>query len=110
MRIHRDYFFIKDAVLAHVMLAEQLLNGVACGEAYNFSNESPASARELVALISELMGCADVEPVILNEATNEIPHQYLSAEPARTRIGWTEGLRQTIGRYRGHFDEVDGAR
>ena len=81
------------------MLAEQLLNGVACGEAYNFSNESPASARELVALISELMGCADVEPVILNEATNEIPHQYLSAEPAPDSA--LDGLRDCARRLGG---------
>ena len=49
------------------------------------------------------MGIHDLEPVVLNEAPNEIPHQYLSAEKARRELGWKstytlqEGLLETIG-------------
>ena len=84
----RDYFYIKDAVSAYVALAEKLLAGQAHGEAYNFSNELQVAVRELVALISQLMGAQHLQPVVLNEAPNEIPHQYLSAEKARPELGW----------------------
>ncbi len=107
----RDYFYIKDAVSAYVVLAEKLLAGQAHGEAYNFSNEVQITVRELVALICQLMGAQEVEPVVLNEAPNEIPHQYLSAEKARRELGWKptytlqEGLLETIKWYRDYLRE-----
>lgn len=109
--LRRDYFHIQDAVLAYVLLAERLLDGEVQGEAFNFSNEGPVSALDLVRRVSSLMDLGDVEPIILNEATNEIPHQYLSAELARTRLGWRprysldEGLLDTIAWYRAFFAE-----
>ena len=45
------------------------------------------------------------EPVILNEATHEIPRQTLSCEKARRVLDWssayslTDGLRETITWY-----------
>ena len=110
----RDYFHIEDAVLAYTMLAERVLAGEALGEGYNFSNEDPVTVVDIVRRITRLMGRPDLEPVILNQATNEIPHQYLSAELARTQLGWRprysldEGLQQTIAWYRTFFAEVDG--
>lgn len=111
--LKRDYFFILDAVMAYVLLAERLLAGDSRGEAYNFSNESPITVLDLVGRIALLMGQPDVAPVVLNEASNEIPHQYLSAEIAHARLGWRprysldEGLRETIGWYRAFFAEAD---
>ena len=105
-RLIRDYFYIKDGVNAYVTLAERVLAGEQHGEAYNFSNETQMTVSELVALISRLMGCERVEPVVLNQTRNEIPHQYLSAEKARRELGWRplftleEGLRETIAWYR----------
>ena len=49
---------------------------------------------------------SDLEPEILNEATNEIREQRLSAARARVELGWRplfsldEGLRRTIDWYR----------
>ena len=43
---------------------------------------------------------------VRNDATNEIPHQYLSAKHAREQLGWhplfslDEGLERTIEWYR----------
>jgi CDP-glucose 4,6-dehydratase len=43
---------------------------------------------------------------VRDEATNEIPHQYLSARRAREQLGWhplfslDEGLKKTIEWYR----------
>jgi CDP-glucose 4,6-dehydratase len=48
---------------------------------------------------------SSLEPTILNEATNEIHHQYLSASKARRELGWKplysleEGLERAISWY-----------
>jgi CDP-glucose 4,6-dehydratase len=55
----------------------------------------------------------DLKPVILNEARNEIIHQYLSAAKARKMLGWTpqftleNALRETIEWYRQYFTEAE---
>ena len=51
------------------------------------------------------MGRSDWKPKILNAAHNEIPHQYLSSQKARKKLGWKprfnfdEGLKLTIPWY-----------
>ncbi len=52
------------------------------GKAFNFSNEIQVTVIELVNRILEKMD-SSLEPDIRNEASNEIRHQYLSAEQAR---------------------------
>lgn len=107
----RDYFYIKDGVYAYTLLAEKLLAGQSGGEAYNFSNEVQLTVTDVVALVAEIVGRADLPPVVLSDAPNEIPHQYLSAEKARTELGWKssytmrEGLTETIAWYREYFRE-----
>ena len=60
---------------------------------------------ELVTLILRIMG-SNFEPTILNQASNEIRHQYLSAQRARNELGWrplftmNEGLERTIAWYK----------
>lgn len=105
----RDYLYILDAVNAYVLLAEKVLDGTAVGRAYNFSNERPLTVLELTNLICRLMGRPDIEPVILNRASNEIAEQFLSAETARQQLGWRpdymldEALLETITWYREFF-------
>lgn len=105
----RDYFYIEDAAAAYILLAQKLAqNADLYGEAFNFSNETPVSVIEIVDLILRLMG-SDFKPIILNEATNEIQKQYLSAEKARRVLGWkpmftlANGLERTISWYREFF-------
>jgi CDP-glucose 4,6-dehydratase len=75
------------------------------GEAFNFSNETQVTVRDLVGKILAAMG-SRLEPEILNQASNEIKHQYLSAEKARRVLGWKplftldSGLESTIRWYR----------
>jgi CDP-glucose 4,6-dehydratase len=102
----RDYFYVEDAAIAYMMLAEKMAaDRQICGEAFNFSNEIQADVLDVTKRILDLMGRNDLEPVILNEAGNEIKHQFLSAEKARTVLGWTpqytleSGLERTIGWY-----------
>ena len=101
----RDYFYIEDGAAAYMLLAEYLLgNPELRGEAFNFSNESQISVLELVNLILREMG-SSLKPEIQNQATNEIRHQYLSAERARRLLHWApeftleQGLKRTIAWY-----------
>ena len=105
----RDYFYIEDAAAAYMLLAEHLSRDPKLrGTAFNFSNESQISVLEIVKLLSVKMGYAK-QPKVLNEVSNEIRHQYLSAERARTLLKWKpqftldEGLDRTIAWYRTFF-------
>ncbi|NEO55107.1 MAG: NAD-dependent epimerase/dehydratase family protein [Okeania sp. SIO3B5] len=109
----RDYFYVKDGVLAYLHLAEQMDRKEVLGEAFNFSNELQITVLELVRKILVLMNKTDLEPVILNRATNEIKHQYLSAEKARKLLKWhpeytlEKGLQETIQWYDGFLNLTD---
>ena len=101
----RDYFYAEDGAAVNMVVAEHLAkNSDLRGEAFNFSNEIQVTVLELVERLLTLMK-SELQPQILNEATNEIPHQYLSAEKARRMLGWKplftldEGLRRTIDWY-----------
>jgi CDP-glucose 4,6-dehydratase len=104
----RDYFYVKDGVLAYLHLAERMDQQKLWGEAFNFSNELQISVLDMVNKILGLMGRSDLSPVILNQATNEIKHQYLSAAKARRLLDWhpkyelESALAETIDWYR-HF-------
>jgi len=102
----RDYFYIQDGAAAYMLLAERLTSNLALrGQAFNFSNESQISVLDLVNLILRKMN-SQLRPEVLNQASNEIRHQYLSAERARTMLNWKpqftldEGLDRTIAWYR----------
>jgi len=105
----RDYFYIKDAVYAYMLLAEKMAELSISGEAFNFSNEIQVTVLELVNKIISLMGKKHIKPKILGKAKNEIVHQYLSAKKARTVLKWKpkytleEGLRETIAWYKQFF-------
>jgi CDP-glucose 4,6-dehydratase len=102
----RDYFYIEDGAAAYMLLAERLASDVALrGQAFNFSNESQVSVIEMVDLILRKMS-SSLRPEVLNQASNEIRHQYLSAERARTVLDWRpqftleSGLERTLAWYR----------
>jgi CDP-glucose 4,6-dehydratase len=102
----RDYFYIEDGAAAYMLLAERLASDTALrGQAFNFSNESQVSVLELVDTILRKMK-SSLRPEVLNQASNEIRHQYLSAERARTVLNWRpqftldSGLDRTLAWYR----------
>jgi CDP-glucose 4,6-dehydratase len=102
----RDYFYVRDAVGAYLTLAEHMAGGALGGEAFNFGNERPFTVLEVVERILAHMGRAHLSPVILNEASEEIPNQYLDCSKARQALGWAPqysfeaGLDDTIPWYR----------
>lgn len=85
----RDYLFVEDGAWAYLRLAEAMAaNSAVLGETFNFSTESEISALEFVRVITEVVG-VDLAPDLRATATNEIPHQFLSAAKARDRLGWS---------------------
>ena len=104
----RDYMFIKDAVNAYLVLAENLHRRDVAGEAFNFGTGKPISVLELYNRIIKIMG-KNVNPKILGEAKNEIDRQYLSIEKVNKTFGWKpeydldSGLKETIEWYKAHI-------
>ena len=109
--LSRDYIYVEDAAHAYMQLAEKMSEASSLhGETFNFSYESPQKAIEAVESILSLMNRADLRPIILNDARNEIPHQFLSARKARHILGWLPlfsfevGLERAIGWYTEFFE------
>lgn len=109
----RDYFYVEDGAAVYMMLAEKLAETPdLCGHAFNFSNEIQVTVLELVARVVSLMR-ASLSPIVRNEATNEIRHQYLSAQKAHSMLNWRplytldQGLVETIAWYRRFFQSSE---
>ena len=105
----RDYFYVEDGAAAYMLLAEQLAARPELkGQAFNFSNEIQITVREIVEKVIQLMESTH-RPETLNETSNEILHQYLSAEKARRGLKWAplfnldQGLALTIDWYKKFF-------
>ena len=113
----RDYFYVEDGSAAYLRLAEQMAQEPSlAGEAFNFSNEQPLSVLQVTREILQAAGRADLEPVIQNQASGEILHQYLDAGKARKKLGWKpsygleEGLKETVSWYREFFQATNRPR
>lgn len=105
----RDYFYVKDAVYAFLLVAEHLDRDDIKGQAFNFSNEKPLSVIQIVEKIMDLLEFK-VEPEILNISDGEIKHQYLSCKKSKTVFNWRakysveEGLTETIAWYKKYLN------
>lgn len=107
----RDYLYVRDGVRAYMLLAEKMESPGVSGEAFNISNEIRLTVLQMTDLIAGLMGKGHIKPLVLNKADHEIKNQYLSAEKARSALGWEplwkveEALAETIEWYREYFRE-----
>jgi CDP-glucose 4,6-dehydratase len=106
----RDFLYVEDAAEAYLLLAERMAaDRTLGGEAFNFGLEMRPTMLELTHRVLQMMGRADLEPVVQNVASAEIREQYLDAGKARERLGWKprfgmeEGLKRTIEWYRAHL-------
>jgi CDP-glucose 4,6-dehydratase len=104
----RDYFYVRDAVTAYVEVAERIPREGVTGEAFNFGTETPLSVIEMANRILAVMGRTGLPLTILNQATNEIPRQFLDCSKARQRLGWgprrsvDDSIAETVEWYRQH--------
>ena len=105
----RDYFYVEDGAAAYMLLAEKLSSQPEIrGEAFNFSNEIQVDVLSLVNKIKDIVG-VNLAPIVQNQASNEIRHQYLSAEKARRLLDWQalftldSALVQTVNWYKQHL-------
>ncbi len=104
--LKRDYIFVKDVVRGYLMVAQHINRPDICGQAFNFGIDHPLTALEMIHSIIHLSDNPQLEPVILNEAKNEIQEQYLSSEKAGRVLGWEpqysleSSLRETMAWYR----------
>jgi CDP-glucose 4,6-dehydratase len=104
--LQRDYLYVQDAVHAYMTLTEQLDADEVKGEAFNFGMDKPTSVLEMVQAIVAVSDRPDLEPVVLNDAPNEIPTQYMDSSKAHQLLDWVpghsleEGLRETFAWYR----------
>ena len=100
--------YIKDAVDAYLVLAENLHRKDVVGEAFNFGSGKPVKVIDLYNKIIKLMG-KNIKPKILGEAKNEIDRQYLSIEKAKRVLKWQpkcdldSGLKETIDWYKKNY-------
>jgi CDP-glucose 4,6-dehydratase len=103
--LRRDYFYVRDASLAYLLMAERIASDGRGGLVYNFSSDAPLSVVEIVDRIVSLMGRRDLTPVVLGENRGEIKDQWLTSRKARGELGWApaftleQGLRETIDWY-----------
>jgi CDP-glucose 4,6-dehydratase len=103
----RDYFYVEDGAAANMHLAQRLhAQPELAGEAFNFSNSAQVTVSEIVALILAQVGRSDLEPIVQDDAPNEIQAQYLDPSKAQRVLGWnpafdlTQGLERTTAWYR----------
>ena len=109
----RDYLHVTDGAAAILLVAEAMTReqGVV-GEAFNFSTETPMSVLEVVRAVGAETGRPDLDPDVRNDAHNEIPDQFLSAEKARRVLSWKpryamdEGLADTVAWYRSFLGDA----
>lgn len=105
----RDYIFAEDGALAYLSLAEAMQDGKFSGEAFNFSYGLRLTVKDVVSKMLKIMNRDDLKPLILNQASNEIPVQCLDSTKAKNLLNWKarygfdEGLKQTIDWYREQF-------
>ena len=108
----RDYVYVHDIVRGFLGLVEGMHSSpdIHHGCAYNFGNDEPVSALEMVENLIRLSNHPELVPIVENRATNEIQDQYLSSQLAHDRLGWRasysleEGLRKTIDWYLNYFN------
>ena len=101
----RDYFYVRDAVHAYLLLAEKMLTAGIKAKEYNFSNELQINVIDLTRRILRMMKREDLQPVVLGRGSGEIQVQGLAAARARRELGWSprfdldSALQETVAWY-----------
>jgi CDP-glucose 4,6-dehydratase len=104
----RDYFYVRDAVDAYVLLAESMEGKAVLGEAFNFSSGLRIDVLEMTKIILSVMNKPDHPVQVLNEAHGEIREQYLSNDKAARLLGWKSayGLESALSETVHYYSEL----
>ena len=108
--LERDYMYIKDAVEAYLLLAENMHKKEIIGQAFNFGIGEPISVLDLFNKIIEIVG-TDMKPKVMGKNKGEIVKQYLDCTKVRKLLNWEpkysleEGLTETIEWYRKYLKD-----
>jgi len=109
--MRRDYLYVPDAVHAYLTLAEKMDPLSLQGQAFNFGLNDPKSVLDVTRLIIALSDHPELEPIVQNQASNEIQDQYLCSDKAQEILDWrphytmAQGLEQTIAWYRTYLQQ-----
>ena len=101
----RNYIYVQDAVRGYLTLAQKLHQPNVCGQAFNFGTQAATTALDMIQTIISLSPYPHLQPIIRNEAQNEIQEQDLSSQKAKEILCWQPhyplqaGLRQTLSWY-----------
>lgn len=104
----RDYFFVKDAALGYLTIAENMDRPEVAGQAFNLSTGNKFTVLDIIGHVSKAMGSTR-EPKILNQAKAEIHDQTLSSVKAAELLKWSpaytveEGMAETVAWYKEYF-------
>jgi len=111
----KGYLFVKDTVLAYLLVGARSHEDGVRGTAFNFHPAKPSTVLELVRALVAVSGRPDLEPEIRGKP-GAYEYEFLSAERARRLLGWEPGytleagLAETFAWYREHAGtELDRA-
>lgn len=110
--LQRDYMYVRDAVNAYMATAMQADRPNVLGEAFNFGLNKPFTVLEIVQEMIALSDYPEIEPLILDEANNEIALQYLDSTKAGRVLGWEpiydlrSALSETFAWYRAFLEDT----
>mgnify|MGYP001585874129 FL=1 len=106
----RDYFFVKDAALGYITIAENMDRPEVVGQAFNLSTGNRFTVLDIMDHVLKAMG-SELKPIILNEAKAEIHDQTLSSEKALRLLNWQphynvdDGMAETVAWYKRYFEK-----
>ncbi len=110
-----DFLYIADMSRAYLAAAERTMD--VAGQAFNIATGRPVSVREVAETVARLYAAASGQappaPVFSGTPAPRPRVKYLTAERARTELGWQpkmgllEGLERTVAWYR-HAYPVKG--
>ncbi len=105
----RDYFYVRDAARAYLLLAENLERPEVAGEAFNFGTHDPLNPLQVAQRILDLGGGSRLKLDVQNTWRGEIQDQYLDSSKARRVLQWQpayafdQALTETLDWYRDYF-------
>ena len=96
--LRRDYIYVSDIVRAYLLTLDGLIAGrLQNGSVFNFGASRSYTVLDVVQEILVAFGRTDLEPIIRDQARNEIFEQHVDFEQARMILGWVPSISLNLG-------------